>query len=96
MSRLDLRAVFRKYISQQSLNLENREHFVFFQGQMDSSEIKMLSSMKNTCSAHEYHEEQKKASCFGLVVIFKAGDLDLPLSIEKQMHKEAMCTKHII
>ncbi len=27
----------------------------------------MLSSMKNTCSAHEYHEKQKTARCFGLL-----------------------------
>ncbi len=27
----------------------------------------MLSSMKNTCSAHEYHENQKTARCFGLL-----------------------------
>ncbi len=60
MSRLDLRAMFRNYISQQSLNLESREHFVSFKVRWALVKKKMLSSMKNTCSAHEYHENRRQ------------------------------------
>ncbi len=48
MSRLDLRAMFRNYISQQSLNLESREHFVSFK-------VRWALVKKKNAFKHEKH-----------------------------------------
>lgn len=65
----------------------------FFQGQMDSSEVNMLSWKTLVQLMSIMKNRSKQVDLALLCKIFKACDLDLALSSEKQMHKQAICTQ---